>query len=314
MFKTLLCDLLGIEYPIIQGGMAWIATAELAAAVSNGGGLGIIGAGNMPPEMLRDEIIKARQLTDKPFGVNVYYMSPHVEEVIRIVIEEKVPVITTGAGNPGKHIPALKEVGTKVIPVVASVALAKRLERIGVDALIAEGMECGGHIGEITTMALVPQVVNAVSIPVIGAGGIADGRGVAATLALGAEGVQIGTRFVCASECTVHPNYKKAIIKAKERSTVVTGEGTSHRVRIIGNKLAKEIKKEILETDIETALQKWGGGSLRRAAREGDIDMGSVMAGQIAGMVSQEMPAAEMIREMMAQAETVIKHLSGGVC
>ncbi len=313
MFKTPLCDLLGIKYPIIQGGMAWIATAELAAAVSNGGGLGIIGAGNMPPEMLRNEIIKARQLTDKPFGVNAYYMSPYVEEVIQVIIEEKVSVITTGAGNPGKHISALKEAGTKVIPVVASVALAKRLERLGVDALIAEGMECGGHIGEITTMALLPQVVDAVSIPVIGAGGIADGRGVVAALSLGAEGVQIGTRFVCASECTVHPNYKKAIIKAKERGTAVTGEGTSHRVRIIDNKLAKEIKKETLETDIETALQKWGGGSLRRAAREGDIDMGSVMAGQIAGMVSQEMSAAEMIQEMMTEAETVTKRLSG-VC
>ena len=220
---TKICDLLEIEHPVIQGGMAWVATAELAAAVSEAGGLGVIGAGSAPAEVVREQIRKAKKLTAKPFGVNVYYLSPFVEEIIAVVIEEGVRIITTGAGNPGKHIDRLKEAGVKVIPVIASVALARRLEKTGVDALIAEGMECGGHTGELTTMVLVPQIVDAVSIPVIAAGGIADGRQMAAALCLGAQGVQMGTRFVCAEECTAHINYKKALLQAKDRDTVLTG-------------------------------------------------------------------------------------------
>jgi 2-nitropropane dioxygenase. len=230
---TKLCDILGIEYPIIQGGMAWVATAELAAAVSNAGGLGIIGAGNATGEFVREQIKKARALTDKPFGVNVMLMSPFAEDVMKVVYEEKVPVITTGAGNPGKYIDKLKGAGIKVLPVVPSVALAKRMEKEGVDAVIAEGTESGGHIGELTTMVLVPQVVDAVKIPVIAAGGIADGRGLVASLVLGACGVQMGTRFVASVECTVNENYKRAIVKAKDRDTIVTGRPTGHPVRVL---------------------------------------------------------------------------------
>ncbi|MCR4430138.1 MAG: enoyl-[acyl-carrier-protein] reductase FabK [Tepidanaerobacteraceae bacterium] len=309
MFHTEICDLLGIKYPIIQGGMAWVATAELAAAVSNGGGLGIIGAGNAPADMVRDQIRKAKSLTDKPFGVNIYFMSPFVDDVMKVVIEEKVAVVTTGAGNPGKYIPCLKEAGIKVIPVIASVALAQRLEKTGVDALIAEGMECGGHIGEITTMALVPQIVDAVEIPVIAAGGIADGRGFIAALSLGAEGVQMGTRFVCAKECTVHDNYKKAIIKAKDRSTVVTGKPTGHPVRVLKNKLSHQF--EILESrgaDIKE-LEALGTGRLRAAVVEGDVDNGSVMAGQIAGMITDIKPAAEIIEDLINEAKQVLNSI-----
>jgi enoyl-[acyl-carrier protein] reductase II len=215
MFRTEICEILGIEYPILQGGMAWVATAELAAAVSNAGGLGIIGVGNAPADIVREQIKRAKKMTEKPFGVNVYFMSPFVDEVISVIIDEKVDVITTGAGNPAKYIPELKGAGIKIIPVIASVALAQRLERMGVDALIAEGMECGGHIGDLTTMALIPQVVDAVKIPVIAAGGIADGRGFLAAMALGAKGIQMGTRFICTEECTVHENYKVSIIKAR---------------------------------------------------------------------------------------------------
>ncbi|MDI3482062.1 MAG: enoyl-[acyl-carrier protein] reductase [Tepidanaerobacteraceae bacterium] len=310
MFHTEICDLLGIKYPIIQGGMAWVATAELAAAVSNGGGLGIIGAGNAPADMVRDRIRKAKSLTDKPFGVNIYFMSPFVDDVMKTVIEERVAVVTTGAGNPGKYIPSLKQAGIKVIPVIASVALAQRLEKIGVDALIAEGMECGGHIGEITTMALVPQVVDAVKIPVIAAGGIADGRGFIAALSLGAKGVQMGTRFICAKECTVHNNYKNAIIKAKDRSTVVTGKPTGHPVRVLKNKLSHQF--EILESrraDIKD-LEALGTGRLRAAVVEGDVENGSVMAGQIAGMINDIKPAAEIIKELMNEAKQVLDSIS----
>ncbi len=290
--------------------MAWVATAELAAAVSEAGGLGIIGAGSAPPQVVREEIKKVKKLTEKPFGVNVYYMTPYVEELINIVIAEEVKVITTGAGNPGKHIPKLKEAGIKVFPVVASVALAKRLARTGVDGLIAEGMECGGHVGEITTMALVPQIVDAVDLPVIAAGGIYDGRGIIAALSLGAVGVQMGTRFVCAAECTVHNNYKKAIIEAKDRDTVLTGY-RGHQVRVIKNKLSRCFA-ELADNNAEQGeFEKLGEGRLRAAVVEGDIETGSVMAGQIAAMVSREQPAREIIAELVEDVEKVLKYLKG---
>lgn len=310
--KTLLCNLLGIEYPIIQGGMAWVATGELAAAVSSAGGLGIIGAGSAPPEVVRNEIRKVREITSKPFGVNVYYMSPFTEEIIDLAVEESVPVITTGAGNPGKHIPKLKQAGIKVFPVVASVALAKRLERLGVDGLIAEGMECGGHVGEVTTMALVPQIVSAVKLPVVAAGGIATGRGLVASLALGAVGVQIGTRFVCASECTVHQNYKEALLKAKDRDTVLTGL-PGHYVRVLDNKLARQFKEMELGGASPEELEKLGTGKLRAAAVDGDVEYGSVMTGQIAAVVEKVMPATDIILEIMAEADAVLEELSGFV-
>jgi len=294
-----LCQLLNIKYPIIQGGMAWVATAELAAAVSNAGGLGVIGAGHMPPEALRSEIHKAKSLTDKPYGVNIMLMSPFVREVMQVVVEEKVPVITTGAGNPGEYIPALQAIGTKVVPVVASVALAKRLERIGVDALIAEGMESGGHIGEVTTMALVPQVADAVKIPVIAAGGIGDARGVVAALALGATGVQIGTRFVASTECTAHANYKEAVLRAKERSTIVSGSSTGHPVRVIANKLTREFEQMERNGATMEELDQLGAGKLRAAVRDGDIVHGSVMIGQVAGMVTSIQPVAQIIEDIM---------------
>lgn len=311
--RTSLCDLLGIEYPIIQGGMAWVATAELAAAVSNAGGLGVIGAGNMPPEILEAEIARVRSYTDRPFGVNVYYMSPYVDQIIEVVIKERVPVITTGAGNPGKHIARLREVGIKVIPVVASVALAKRLARLGVDAIIAEGMECGGHIGELTTMALVPQVVDAVDIPVIAAGGIADGRGLVAALALGAQGVQIGTRFVCARECTVHPNYKKKIFAAKDRDTVVTGASTGHPVRVLKNRLSREFLRREAAGASKEELEALGTGKLRAAVQDGDVENGSVMAGQVAGLIHEELSVHEIIEKMIQGAKAILEDLKGVV-
>ncbi|PKM89284.1 MAG: enoyl-[acyl-carrier-protein] reductase FabK [Firmicutes bacterium HGW-Firmicutes-12] len=302
---TELCDLFNIKYPVIQGGMAWVATAELAAAVSEAGGLGIIGAGNAPGEIVRAQIRKARALTKKPFGVNVYYLSPFVEEVIQVVLEEKVEVISTGAGNPGKHIPQLKEAGIKIMPVVSSVALAKRLERNGVDAFIAEGMECGGHIGDLTTMALVPQIIDAVKVPVIAAGGIADGRQMAAALCLGAKGVQIGTRFVCATECTAHINYKNAIINAKDRETVLTGYH-GHYVRVLKNKLSKEFDRLNKIQAPEEELENLGLGRLRAAVIDGDIEMGSVMSGQVAAMVNRIQPAGEIIEEIIKGAKEVL--------
>jgi enoyl-[acyl-carrier protein] reductase II len=307
MLRTALCDLLGISYPIIQGGMAWVATGELAAAVSAAGGLGVIGAGNAPPETVRQEIRKVRERTDRPFGVNIYYMSPYVEELIDLVCAEKVPVVTTGAGNPGKHLPKLKAAGVKVIPVVASVALAKRLERLGVDALVAEGMECGGHIGEIATMPLVPQIVDAVHIPVIAAGGIADGRGLAAALALGAAGVQMGTRFICAEECTVHPNYKEAVLKAGDRDAVVTGM-PGHYVRVLKNKLTRQFEELAARGASWEEMDRLGAGKLR-AAVEGDVEYGSLMAGQSAALVREIKPAAAIIEEVMAEAEAIISRL-----
>lgn len=304
--QTELCELLGIEYPIIQGGMAWVATAELAAAVSEGGGLGIIGAGNAPGEVIREQIKKAKSLTDKPFGVNVYYLSPFVEDVIQVILEEKVSVITTGAGNPGKHIPKLKEAGIKIIPVVSAVALAKRLEKTGVDAFIAEGMECGGHTGDLTTMALVPQIVDAVNTPVIAAGGIADGRQLAASLCLGAQGVQMGTRFICAEECQVHNNYKDAVLAAKDRGTTLTGYH-GHYVRVIKNKLTIEYERLAKEGASEAELEKLGAGRLRAAAIEGDNKMGSVMAGQVAAMVKKIQPACEIIQELVKETNVVLQ-------
>lgn len=283
----------------MQGGMAWLGTAELVAAVSNAGGLGVIGAGHMPPDILRNEIKKAKALTKNPFGVNIMLMSPFVKEVMAVVIEERVPVVTTGAGNPGEYIPALKEIGSKVIPVVASVALAKRLARTGVDALIAEGMESGGHIGEITTMALVPQIVDAVDIPVIAAGGIADARGVIAAFALGAQGVQIGSRFVASEECIAHENYKKAVLKAKDRSTVITGISTGHPVRVIANKLTREYSE--LEKNGATIeeLEKMGEGKLHLATHKGDVDNGSIMIGQIAGMLNDIKSVDAIIQDLV---------------
>ena len=311
--STNIAKLLGIKYPIIQGGMAWVATAELAAAVSNAGALGIIGAGHMPPDALRAEIQKAKQLTDKPFGVNIMLMSPFVKEVMQVVVEERVPVVTTGAGNPGEYIPALKEIGTKVIPVVASVALAKRLERTGVDAIIAEGTESGGHIGELTTMALVPQVVDAVSIPVIAAGGIGDSRGIAAAFALGAKGVQLGTRFVVSAECTAHENYKKAVIKTKDRSTTTTGVSTGHPVRVIANKLSREYQEMEARGASVEELEAFGAGRLRMAAKDGDTDYGSVMIGQIAGMMKEIQTVEEIVQELVNGLPGVVEYIKNTV-
>jgi len=306
---NVLCKLLNIQYPIFQGGMAWIGTAELASAVSNAGGLGIIGAGHMPPDILRAEIQKAKKWTNKPFGVNIMLMSPFVKEVMQVVVEERVPVVTTGAGNPGEYIPALKEIGSKVIPVVASVALAKRLARTGVDAIIAEGTESGGHIGDITTMALVPQVVDAVDIPVIAAGGIADSRGITAAFALGAQGVQMGTRFVVSKECIAHENYKNLVLKARDRSTVVTGRTTGHPVRVIGNKLTREyLELENSGASMEE-LEKLGAGKLNLATHKGDVENGSVMIGQIAGMLHELKSVEEIIQGLVTGIPGVINKI-----
>ncbi|HOP87230.1 MAG TPA: enoyl-[acyl-carrier-protein] reductase FabK [Acetomicrobium flavidum] len=307
--RTRIQDLLNVEYPIIQGGMAWVANADLAAAVSNGGGLGVIAAGSMPPDLLDAEIKRLKQMTDKPFAVNIMLMSPTAEDAIEVVAENRVPVVTTGAGSPGKVIERLKPLGTIIIPVIASVAHAKRVERQGADAVVAEGTEAGGHIGELTTMVLVPQVVDAVSIPVVAAGGIADGRGVVAAFALGAEGVQVGTRFVCAAESPAHEAYKRAIIEATDRSTVVTGRSTGHPVRCIRNKLTKKFEElESSGASIEE-LEALGTGRLRAAVIDGDVEWGSVMAGQSAGLVKKVQPAAEIIRELFDDAERVLRKL-----
>jgi len=306
---TRLNDLLGIEHPIIQGGMAWTATAELAAAVSNAGGLGVIGAGHMPTAVLRDQIRAAKALTDRPFGVNLMLMTPHIDELVDLVIAERVPVVTTGAGNPGKYMPAFREQGVKVLPIAPSVALAKRLESIGADAIIGEGMEAGGHIGELTTMVLTPQLADAVEIPVVAAGGIADGRGVAAAFALGAEGVQLGTRFMCAEECTIHPNVKDRILKARDRDTVVTGYSTGHPVRVIKNKLTKACE-ELDRANRPEELEQLGTGKLALAMREGDLEMGSLMAGQAAAMVCAIEPAAVIVRGLVEEAEAIMRGLA----
>ena len=310
MISSRVCELLGIKYPIIQGGMAWISDASLAAAVSEAGGLGII-TGTAPIEWIREEVRKVKKLTDKPFGVNVMLMMPHADEVAQLVCDENVPVVTTGAGSPGKYMEMWKASGVKVIPVVASVALAKRMERSGADAIIAEGTEAGGHIGQLTTMTLVPQVVDAVEIPVFAAGGIGDGRGMAASFMLGAEGVQIGTRFLVATECTVHKNYKEKVLKAKDIDSVVTGRPTGHPVRVIKNKLSKlYLKLESENAPIEE-LEKLGSGALPRAARDGDIDTGSVMAGQIAGLVNKEQSCIQIIEEIMSETIERFKDFGG---
>ena len=311
MLRTPICELIGIKYPIFQGGMAWVATAELASAVSNAGGLGIIGAGNAPGEYVRAQIRQTKEMTSNPFGVNVMLMSPFAKEVIDVVCEERVPVITTGAGNPGTLIPRFRESGSKVIPVVASVALARRMERTGVDAIIAEGLESGGHIGEISTMALVPQVVDAVSIPVIAAGGFADGRGLIAALALGAMGVQMGTRFVCSEECIAHANFKQKILQSKDRSTITTGLATGHPVRVIENRLARKFAELEKNRASNEELEQLGVGKLRLGLIEGDMDNGSLMAGQISGMICDIKPASAIIEEIMAEAQLVIRNIAG---
>jgi enoyl-[acyl-carrier protein] reductase II len=291
-----ICKLLGIKYPVFQGGMAWIADARLAAAVSNAGGLGIIAAMNSNGEQLREQIIKAKELTDKPFGVNLMLMSPFIEEAVDVVCEEGVKVVTTGAGNPAKYMEKLLGAGVKVICVVASVALAVMVERMGACAVVAEGCESGGHVGDTTTMALVPQVVDAVNIPVIAAGGIADARGMAAAFMLGAKGIQMGTRFLTAKECSVHANYKEKVLKAKDRDTIVTGKSLGHPVRALKNRMTREFtEKENTPGTTADELEKMGAGALRRAAIEGDVKYGSCMCGQIAGLVNEEGTCLEIV-------------------
>jgi len=308
MIKTDICDALGIEYPIFQGGMAWIANANLAAAVSNAGGLGLIAGMNSNAEQLRAEIRKAREMTDKPFGVNIMLMSPFADEVARTVIEEGIKIITTGAGSPSKYMPAWLAAGIKVIPVIPSVAIARRMERDGAFAVVAEGGESGGHIGELSTMALVPQICDAVKIPVIAAGGIADGRGVAAAFSLGAQGVQVGTRFIVAEECTVHQNYKDRVLNARDIDTVVTGKRLGHPVRSLKNKFTRDyLEKEYNSSFSNEDLEKLGVGALRRAAIEGDIATGCVIAGQVASMVKPGQTCREIITEMFEEAENVLK-------
>lgn len=305
--KTKITEMLGIEYPIIQGGMAWVAEHHLAAAVSEAGGLGLIGGASAPGEVVREEIRKARELTKKPFGVNIMLLSPYADEVAKVVVEEGIKVVTTGAGNPEKYMQMWKEAGIKVIPVVASVALAKRMEKYGADAVVAEGTESGGHIGEQTTMTLVPQVADAVSIPVIAAGGIGDGRGLAAAFMLGAEAVQMGTRFVVAKESIVHENYKQRVIKAKDIDSAVTGRTHGHPVRCLRNRMTREYVKLEQEGKSFEELEHLTLGALRKAVMEGDINDGTVMAGQIAGLISKEQTCKEMIEEIMAEADKLLK-------
>ena len=304
--KTKITELLGIRYPIIQGGMAWVAEYHLAAAVSNAGGLGIIGAASAPPEVVREQIRKVKDLTDKPFGVNVMLMNPNAPEVANVVVEEGVAAVTTGAGNPAAYMKMWKEAGIKVIPVVASVAMARMMEKGGADAVVAEGTESGGHIGSATTMTLVPQVADAVKIPVIAAGGIGDGRGIAAAMMLGAQGVQMGTRFIVAEESIVHGNYKERILKAKDIDSEVTGRSTGHPIRVLRNQMTREyLKMEEQGVGLEE-LELLTLGSLRKAVMDGDVVNGSLMAGQIAGLVKKEQTCREMIEEMMQEAEELL--------
>lgn len=306
--KTRVTELLGMEKPIIQGGMAWVAESHLAAAVSEAGGFGLIGAANAPADVVRNYIREAKELTDRPFGVNIMLLSPFADDIARVVVEEGVAAVTTGAGNPEKYMAQWKEADIKVIPVVASVALAKRMERCGADAVVAEGTESGGHIGQSTTMTLVPQVVDAVSIPVIAAGGIADGRGFAAAMMLGAEAVQMGTRFCVSNECVIHENYKERILKAKDIDSEVTGRSHGHPVRCLRNQMTREYGKLEAEGKSFEELEYLTLGALRRAVQEGDVASGTVMAGQIAGMISKEQTCKEMIEEMMSQAEKLLGH------
>ena len=304
-------ELLGIEFPLIQGGMANIATGAFAAAVSNAGALGLVGSGGWDAETLRREIRIAKEHTDKPFGVNLMLMNPHMDELAQVVVEEGVAVVTTGAGNPGKYVPAWKEAGIRVFPVVAAPILAKRLERLGVDGFIAEGTESGGHVGEMTTMALVPQVVDTVSVPVIAAGGIADGRQLAAAFALGACGAQIGTCLLASEECPIHENYKKAVIKASATDTIVTGRSTGAPVRVLKNRMAREyVRMEKDHLPLEE-LEKLTLGSLRRAVFDGDVDTGSFMAGQVAGMVHEIRPLRQIFEDLMAGYEKTVKEMQG---
>ncbi len=313
MIPTRVTQLLGIRYPVLQGGMAWVSSAELVAAVSEAGGLGVLGSGPMTPDILRSELQKIRALTTKPFGVNIMLMMPAAPELIAVCCAERVPVITTGAGNPAPHMKVFKDAGCKVIPVVSAVALARRLERAGADAVIAEGTESGGHIGEITTMALLPQVVDAVRVPVIAAGGIADGRGILAAMALGAEGVQMGTRFILARECHVHANYKQVVIKSGDRDTCVTGAMHGHSVRVIKNKLAKQyLELERGGASLEQ-LDAFAKGSLQKAVREGNVDDGSVMAGQIAGLLNEELSCAEIFAELQRGFRETFARLGGNM-
>ena len=308
MLQSPICDLIGISYPVFQGGMAWIADANLAAAVSNGGGLGIISAMNANADWLRGQIRRAKELTDRPFGVNIMLMSPFADEVAKVVVEEGVKVVTTGAGNPGKYMAVWREAGICVVPVVASVGLARMMERAGASAVVAEGTESGGHIGELTTMTLVPQVCSAVKIPVIAAGGIADGRGVAAAFMLGACGVQVGTRFLVAEECGVHQNYKDRVLKAKDIDTVATGRRLGHPVRSLKTRFSREYMKKEYDPNVTAEeLEEMGVGALRKAAVAGNEAEGCFLAGQIAGLVQKEQPAAEIIRDLCDEAEVLLK-------
>ncbi len=310
MLKTDICDLFGIEYPIIQGGMAHIATAELAAAVSNAGGLGIIGGGAPEPEWVREQIRLTKQKTDKPFGANIVLVAPKAEEIIAVILEEKVAVVTTGAGNPGPYVSRFKEAGIMIMPIVASVALARRLQRAGADAFVAEGMESGGETGQTTTIALVPQVVDAVKVPVVAAGGFADGRGLVAALALGAQGIQMGTRFVCSEESIAHPDCKKAIIDASDRSTVLSGQRTGYPLRALENRFTREfVDKENSGIPIEELFQL-GVGKIRQGMIDGDIEGGTLLAGQIAGMIKEIKPVKVIIEEMIVEAKTIITQLN----
>ncbi len=305
--KTRITDLLGIKYPIFQGGMAWIAESTLAAAVSNAGGLGIIAGGSAPIDYLRDQIRRAKSLTDKPFGVNIMLMSPNADDLAQLVIDEGVALVTTGAGNPGKYMEAWKAAGVKVVPVVPSVALAKRMERAGADAVIAEGTESGGHIGENTTMCLVPQVADAVEIPVLAAGGIADGRGIAAGFMLGAEGVQVGTRFLASEECVIHPTYKDLVIKAKDTDSVVTGRYTGHPCRNVKTKFSRKLAQgESAGSITPDEFEQLTLGSLRKAVQDGNLEEGSFLCGAIAGMITEIKPCKDIIEEMFAQAEALL--------
>ena len=310
MIKSAICEMLGIEYPVFQGGMAWIADGKLAAAVSNGGGLGIIAAGNAPGEYVREQIREARKLTGKPVGVNIMLLSPYADEVAQVVTEERIEVVTTGAGNPSKYMKDWLEAGIKVIPVVASVALAKLMTRLGASAVIAEGGESGGHVGELTTMVLVPQICDATDLPVIAAGGIADGRGVAAAFMLGACGVQMGTRFLSAEECSIHPAYKEKILKATDLCTMVTGRRLGHPVRSLRTPFARDYAKAEYSSMPDEELEALGTGALRRAVQEGDNEKGCFLSGQIAAMVKKEQPAAEIVKEVMEEAEPLLLRAS----
>ena len=305
--KTRITELLGCKYPIIQGGMAWVSEHNLASAVSNAGGIGLIAGGSAPIDYLRDQIRKCKEKTDKPFGVNIMLMSPNADDLAQLCIDEKVAVVTTGAGNPGKYIPAWKEAGIKVIPVIPSVALAKRMERAGADAVVAEGTESGGHIGENTTMCLVPQVVDALEIPVIAAGGIADGRGIAASFMLGAEGVQIGTRFLASEECQIHQTYKELVIKAKDTDSVVTGRYTGHPCRNVKTKFSKKLANGEKDGSLTPEeFEEITLGSLRKAVQNGNLDEGSFLCGAIAGMINDIKPCGAIVKELMEQAEKLL--------